>query len=376
VNIPTQRIKPLSEGYFHSLDGLRGLAMILVLIFHFARMKSSAFTFEIGWVGLQIFFVLSGFLITRILLSSKNLTLKHFLRQFYLRRALRIFPLYYGYLVLLLVLFFIINEPKDILGYYNYLLTYSYNFSILSNDWQLSRMYVHLWSLSVEEQFYIIWPFAVYFLSTKSLKKLMVGLILVVPLFRFLLQIYLTNTFESKDQEFIGNMVYWFSFSHFDAFALGGALNFVSEDFLGISKKIWLYITLLGCIVAGSINGLALQAHGLFEISTLGYPLHSTINNQHIWSYSLLNLFFAALIWNTITAKRSIFNFKPLQEIGKISYSMYIFHFAILIIFEKAGIQHYNNYLGLMLYLVVCTLFAYLLYHGVEKRILALKSKI
>lgn len=350
--------------------------MILVLVFHFARMKHSAFRFEIGWVGLQIFFVLSGFLITRILLSSKYLSLKDFLRQFYLRRALRIFPLYYGYLVLLLLLFFLTKEPKDILSYYAYLLTYSYNFSIFSNDWQISRMYVHLWSLSVEEQFYLVWPFAVYFLSTGSLKKLMMGLIFVVPLFRFLLQIYLVKAFESKDQELIGNMVYWSSFSHFDAFALGGALNFVKEDFLGISKKMWLYITLLSCMVAACINGLALLSHGLFEVSTLGYPLHSTINNQHIWSYSLLNLFFAALIWNTITAKRSIFNFKPLQEIGKISYGMYIFHFAILIVFEKAGVQYYNSYFVLIVYLVVCTLFAYVLYHGVEKRILVLKSKI
>ena len=158
--------------------------MLLVLVFHFARIKSSTFKFEIGWVGLQIFFVLSGFLITKILLASREKSLKDFLRQFFLRRALRIFPLYYGYLVFLLLLFFAFHEPKDILSYSTYLFTYSYNFSILSNDWEFSRMYVHLWSLSVEEQFYLVWPFAVYFLSVSSLKKLMVGLILVIPLFK------------------------------------------------------------------------------------------------------------------------------------------------------------------------------------------------
>ncbi len=204
----------------------------------------------------------------------------------------------------------------------------------------------------------------------------MVGLILVIPLFRFLLQIYLANAYESKDQEMIGNMIYWFSFSHFDAFAIGGAINFLQQDFLGIGKKTWLYITLLICIIVASINTVALQADGLFQLSTLGYPLHSTINSQHVWSYSILNLFFAALIWNTITAKRTIFNFKPLQEIGKISYGMYIFHFAILVIFEKIGLHYYNNFLALMAYLIACILFAYVLYHGVEKRILSLKSKI
>jgi peptidoglycan/LPS O-acetylase OafA/YrhL len=376
VTNPLEKPTLLTQGYFHSLDGLRGLAMLLVLVFHFARIKSSTFSFEIGWIGLQIFFVLSGFLITKILLSSKEKPLKDFLRQFYLRRALRIFPLYYGYLVFLLLLFFVIHEPKDILSYIIYLLTYCYNFSILSNDWELSRMYVHLWSLSVEEQFYLVWPFAVYFLSANSLKKLMIGLILVIPLFRFLLQIYLAHAYQSKDQEMIGNIIYWFSFSHFDAFALGGAINFLQGDFLGMGKKTWLYITLLACIIAGSINAFALQADGLFQLSTLGYPLHSTINSQHVWSYSILNLFFAALIWNTLTTKQSIFNFKPLQEIGKISYGMYIFHFAILIIFEKMGIHNYNNFLALLAYLAVCILFAYLLYHGVEKRILSLKSKI
>jgi peptidoglycan/LPS O-acetylase OafA/YrhL len=376
VTKPLEKPTLVTQGYFHSLDGLRGLAMLLVLIFHFARIKSSTFRFEIGWVGLQIFFVLSGFLITKILLATKEKSLKDFLRQFYLRRALRIFPLYYSYLVLLLLLFFVIHEPKDILRYYAYLFTYSYNFSILSNDWELSRMYVHLWSLSVEEQFYLVWPFAVYFLSASSLKKLIAGLILVIPLFRFLVQIYLASSYESKDQEMIGNMIYWFSISHFDAFALGGAINFLQDNFLGIGKKTWLYITLFTCIIVGCINAFALQAEGLFQISTLGYPLHSTINGQHVWSYSLLNLFFAALIWNTITAKQSIFNLKPLQEIGKISYGMYIFHFAILIIFEKIGLHYYNNFLALLAYLITCILFAYLLYHGVEKRILSLKSKI
>ncbi len=373
---PVEKISPITHGYFHSLDGLRGLAMLLVLIFHFARIKSSTFRFEIGWVGLQIFFVLSGFLITKILLSTKDKSLKVFLRQFYLRRALRIFPLYYSYLLFLLLLFFIIHEPKDIFKYATYLFTYSYNFSILSNDWQLSRMYVHLWSLSVEEQFYLVWPFAVYFLSVESLKKLITSLIIVVPLFRFLLQIYLAHAYEAKDQEMIGNMIYWFSFSHFDAFALGGAINFLKEDFLGIGKKMWLYLTVSSCIIVGVINAFALQAAGLFEISTLGYPLHSTINGQHVWSYSLLNLFFAALIWNTITPKQSIFNFKPLQEIGKISYGMYIFHFAILIVFEKIGLHYFNNFVALIAYLIACIIFAYLLYHGVEKRILRLKSKI
>jgi peptidoglycan/LPS O-acetylase OafA/YrhL len=366
----------LNTGYLPTLDGVRGVAVLLILLFHFGRMKDVTLRLEIGWIGVQLFFVLSGFLITKILLANKNQSLKSYLRHFFLRRSLRIFPLYYLYLSFLLLLFIAIDEPKDILHYGAHLLTYTYNFSILSADWQLSRMYVHLWSLSVEEQFYIIWPFAVFFLSTQSLKRLMLALILLIPIFRFLLKLYLATTFEGKDQEFIGNAVYWFPLSNFDAFAIGGAINFLKEDFLSLGKKAWLIITFSLCVIGGVLNGTFLEVNGFFDITTLGYPLHSTANNQHVWSYTLLNFFFAVLLWNVLEAKASVFNFKPLQEIGKISYGMYVFHFLILVMFEKMKIHVYTDLVTLFIYLTICVAVAKIIYSTVEKKILLLKNKI
>jgi peptidoglycan/LPS O-acetylase OafA/YrhL len=375
LNESLEKTSLLNTEYFHSLDGIRGLAVLFVSVFHFGRMKTSSLKFEIGWVGLQIFFVLSGFLITKILLATKGNSLSSFFRQFYLRRALRIFPLYYGYLLLILMLSFAFNEQKD-LKYAYFLFTYSYNFSIFQEGWELSRMHVHLWSLSVEEQFYLIWPFAIYFLSVKSLKKLMLCLILIIPLLRFALEVYLTNTFASKDQELIGNMVYWFSLSNFDAFAIGGAINFLGNDLLGFNKKRWLILTMAICIVVAILNGSKLSSIGIYDISSFGFPLHSTLNEQHLWSYTLLNFFFAALIWNTLTAKRTPFNFKPLQGIGKISYGMYVFHFLILIVFDKLRIFIYNDLVTLIIYLFTCIAVSYLSYYGIEKRILSFKNKI
>lgn len=369
-----KKLDSSTPSYFHALDGLRAVGMFFVITFHFARVNNSAFRFEIGWIALQLFFVLSGFLITRILLLDKGLLLKSFLKKFYIRRILRIFPLYFAYLLLIVILYGLFSEPKDFPKYALGLFTYTYNFSILSADWTLSKAFVHLWTLSVEEQFYLVWPFAVYFLSTDNLKKLILILILGVPVFRMLLESYLTST-NPGDQEFIGNAVFWFSFSHFDAFAVGGAVNLIGDKFLGIGKRQWLVLLFLMCTLGGILNGLSLIQLGAFEVSALGYPLHGTYNLQHVWSYTLLNSLFAVTIWNIIDLKNSIFESKPLVFIGKISYGIYIFHFVVLIVLEKTNVLKLPELLSFPIYFGLCTLAGYISYFWFEKRFLALKTK-
>lgn len=349
--------------------------MLFVVTFHFARVNDSAFRFEIGWVALQLFFVLSGFLITRILILDKDLALKPFLKKFYWRRILRIFPLYFAYLILLTLVYILVSEPSELPKYALGLYTYTYNFSILWKDWALSKAFVHLWTLSVEEQFYLVWPFAVYFLSIGNLKKLILILIVVVPVFRFMLEGYL-GTVILNDQELIGNAVFWFSFSHFDAFAIGGAVNLIGNKFLGLDKKKWLLLLVIACLLVGIINGLSLSHLGVFEISTFGYPLHGTMNLQHVWSYTLLNSFFAAVIWNIIGLKNSIFELKPFVFVGKISYGIYIFHFVVLIVLEKTGILALPELVSFSLYFGLCILAGSISYFWFEKKFLAMKSKV
>ena len=141
------------SGRLTQLDGLRGLAILGVLVNHFAQFQGAL---QCGWAGVSLFFVLSGFLITRILLHQKKLIVENkntfwqSISIFYIRRALRIFPLYY--LIVLLMIFFNAQNAQNLSPY---LLSYTFNFIVSASNFTGPNW---LWSLSVEEQFYLAWP--------------------------------------------------------------------------------------------------------------------------------------------------------------------------------------------------------------------------
>src|SRR6185369_10595810 len=174
------------DGHIPVLDGIRGLAILLVLVAHFngeAILKEYyplvgpiatklALT---GLMGVDLFFILSGFLITGILLKTKNS--EHYFLNFYARRVLRIFPLYYG--VLLFVFWVLPNIIKlDVAAKYItsqqwWLWTYLNNFpGHPSLDSSKIYQLGHFWSLAVEEHFYLVWPLMVYSFSAHRLKKI------------------------------------------------------------------------------------------------------------------------------------------------------------------------------------------------------------
>ncbi|HET7898547.1 MAG TPA: acyltransferase, partial [Flavisolibacter sp.] len=152
--------------YIKQLDSLRAIAVILVIITHWFP-EGHPLNFYTGvFNGVDIFFVLSGFLITRILLENRKeaealgTSKLQITRNFYIRRFLRIFPIYYAYILVLFIL-----GPKTgthIRENIPYFLTYTANFYFLQHKWE--GMLSHLWSLSVEEQFYLLWPWLMLFL--------------------------------------------------------------------------------------------------------------------------------------------------------------------------------------------------------------------
>src|SRR5215510_2780284 len=141
------------------LDGLRAIAFLLVFAFHSEYL-------QIGWIGVQFFFVLSGFLITGILLDmKKSLPPRDYFFKFYGRRFLRIFPLYYFYLLVmagillwLISVHYRINYLKIFFEQVRYAVLYVYDFFFSTIWFKQSYFLNHFWSLSVEEQFYIFWP--------------------------------------------------------------------------------------------------------------------------------------------------------------------------------------------------------------------------
>jgi peptidoglycan/LPS O-acetylase OafA/YrhL len=165
------------RGFSHlpALDGIRGLAVLLVLADHLVSWKGHsgrwivdvlAEVHSFSWVGVNLFFALSGFLITGILVDT--LDNPNFFRTFYARRILRIFPLYYGFLLILLLL----TKPLNLSwgGWQYFYLTYTANLALWWDKPMLLSPFriIHLWSLQVEEQFYLIWPLVIYFCRNRS----------------------------------------------------------------------------------------------------------------------------------------------------------------------------------------------------------------
>jgi peptidoglycan/LPS O-acetylase OafA/YrhL len=178
------RFDPIVRSEMPELDTIRGTAILMVLFYHgyfwSGGLKGltgieKAFV-EItrpGWLGVNLFFVLSGFLITGILLDSKSAP--HYFRRFYTRRALRILPAYYG---ILLVLLFYGLRPRSFLALSFFYLS---NVTVLFG---VKAAYPVLWSLAVEEHFYLLWPAVVHKLSSWAVERCALGIVCVVPLLR------------------------------------------------------------------------------------------------------------------------------------------------------------------------------------------------
>lgn len=365
--------------YVKSLDGVRAVAVLLVMLFHYRIYSFGSAGIGLGWIGVQLFFVLSGFLITRILLKEKENNLEFYLKKFYWRRSLRIFPLYFGYLFAVSVVFFITRQPSFLGDKLPYLYTYTFNFTRLFPDWKHSPVSTHLWSLSVEEQFYIFWPFFVYFLSSKSLRIGVGSILLLVPFFRWALGYYLSH-FGNLQPEAIGEAIYWCTFSHIDAFALGGAVSVFDLEHK-IKKPAYLLLgTGLLAILAGGVNALYLMQYDPdFEISSLGYPIGGMHNLQHVWSYTLLNITFAALIvfLLSLQGKKNIFTNPLLVSIGRVSYGMYLFHWVMLAAYSVAVRKlpvAVNSLVLFTVYFFLVYGVALVSYHVYEKRFLRLKD--
>lgn len=187
--MPAPLSKSPAQGHIPALDGIRGLAILMVLCVHFFMSYTPQNFLESliqkisghGSLGIDLFFMLSGFLITGILLDTKSNV--RYLRNFLVRRFLRIFPLYY--LVLTLVLLALWFIPQDQQPFYSkvweaqpWAWSYLFNFFVAHEGAWTVPYIGHFWSLAVEEQFYLFWPLIVYRLSAKRLMQLSTVIIL------------------------------------------------------------------------------------------------------------------------------------------------------------------------------------------------------
>lgn len=161
------------------LDGVRAVAVSCVMAFHFIPWVNQIAA--LGSIGVRLFFVLSGFLITRILLASRQYQVSAALRSFYIRRALRIFPVFY--VVLAIAAALNIGPLRSTIGWHLTYLTNAYLFN--RGSWHGSIS--HLWSLAVEEQFYLVWPWLMLLLPLRWLRPMIVAMIFIAPMSRMVI---------------------------------------------------------------------------------------------------------------------------------------------------------------------------------------------
>ena len=311
------------------LDGLRAVAILLVFFLH-------ADYVYIGWVGVQLFFVLSGFLITDILLRMKESESgKDFFKKFYGRRFLRIFPLYYFYLALMLIIAAILIRADYRTNYMelfqaqaSYAFVYAYNLFNASAAYSgESRLIGHLWSLSTEEQFYIFWPLILFLTPKKHLKKLLLAAVLFGPLFRLGVTVLFRFGTVSFLHDDMGVVIYVLPFSQVDAFALGALIT----QFKFPKARLQFFILL----ALTPIVGLATQYYStgaLDTVSALGFPFPLQYDLKQVWGYFYLNYLFALLIYLVVKEKMflRLLDNKVMRYLGKVSYGLYVYHYAVI----------------------------------------------
>ena len=356
-----QSLAPADRSVIESLDGIRGLAICLVVAFHLEWVG-------FGWTGVQLFFVLSGFLITRLLLArAGEHGLGDYLIDFYRRRSLRILPLYFGLLVVTALVVYAAGIHGETRAALPYASTFTLNLIYLPALSSAPFVFTHFWSLCVEEHFYLFWPFAIFFLRDR-LGALCIALIVAGPLVRALTGALWIAGGGRLEPYVVVNL---FSTSHIDAFASGALLCAIPALSERITKRaVGLLLLALGV--------------GFFARHQAGW-LQTIFHYKYVWIYTLINLLSALSIVLAIGhgPVRRIFSWGWLRSLGRISYGLYVFHYPLLFalpsavaaVEQQVGASTATRLGCKIVYLAVLLILAKLSYRYFESPFLKLKDR-
>ncbi len=364
------------------LDGVRGLAILIVTIYRFGkqfpqdhwfgRLFHSAIQF--GDTGVELFFVLSGFLITGILVDAKDSA--HFFRNFFARRSLRIFPLYFGSLLLLLVLFPALrispSEFQPAIDQQFYLWTYLTNVQMsILQAWCFGPL-DHFWSLAVEEHFYFLWPLVIFFFSLNTSLRIAIFLTVLISFGRIGYAAISTNDVAPDV----------LSIFRFDSLLMGAILALQIRQPSGLEPlRRWLWIALPALVICGA--ALAIKGGRVLTIPLTIIPL--------IWACIMIGLLTSSR--KSILAR--LFDLQFLRRLGKFSYAMYVFQSPLIpltaSVVSIAGLARVFemvpvvpslanvNILGGLAYIVVMFVLTYgaavLSWYTIERHFLKLKDR-
>ena len=320
----------MDRGHIRELDSLRAVAVGLVFVQHW-NVAGLEHLYTGGW-GVRFFFVLSGFLITGILLNSRERItrgskLSYELKTFYIRRTLRIFPVYYLVLAFAAVAAlpgFRQNLPWHVL--YGSNIRYS-----LDGHWPQTAS--HLWSLAVEEQFYLLWPAMIFLLPRRVTLPMIVALITFAPIFRHVMR--LSSGHHIAAMTLMPGCL--------DALGIGALLAYARHHKMVTSR--W-SLPLLAASVP--IFWIDLE----FGLALVGAAVVNAVSNA------------------SGSSSVSFLRLKPICYLGTISYGLYLYH-----PFVYQLLVSYHMYAKLFVYMVLTIGLATLSWEGFEKPILRLKDR-
>jgi len=358
----SQRVTYLLHHRIKILDGFRGLAILLVIGYHYLDF------FSFGWAGVDLFFVLSGFLITGKLVES--LGAAHYFRTFYIKRILRIVPLYYTILVLFFVVIpfllpsFVSVSFQELLQEQLYYWAFAVNIYDSVHGWPQNVILIHFWSLACEMQFYLLWPFIIYFFYNqgRGLIILLVSFCLAGLLFRMSGQFFLPL-----------NEIYRYVLlpGRIDAFSAGALLYlFLRKDYLTAQKPKLLYISVVTLAVI------------LVLIVVKQTAWHYSVDIVRKYGFTLDAIFWASLMGYFLSVDthfmKHIFSGRLMTSLGKYSYGMYVFHWPLYIIISKQDIFNSGHRdktwsLAAVSFAVTCVC-SFASYQLLEKHFLKLKQ--
>lgn len=295
--------------FIAELDGLRGIAILMVMVHRFWPRSDTSVAADVagaGWIGVDLFFVISGFLITGILLETRGEP--QYFRNFYVRRVLRIFPLYYLFVGTILIVFSSNPEFREHAGSPLWYLFYLGNVpeGMLGND--VPYWLAPVWSLAIEEQFYLTFPLLVALLDRRRLTIMLLAILVISPVIRT------TTMLIAPEQE---RVQYLFTLCRLDTIAIGCLLAIFLRGLDLERHRVWLRKAGIGILIGAAIIGLI---SGLDRTTSFG----------RIFGYSIVALGCGAMVMLAMLVRdqRSSAPLRAawLRYFGKLCFGLYLLH--------------------------------------------------
>lgn len=319
-------------GRLDAVDGLRAIAMTAVVAQHCKLAPA-------GWTGVWLFYVISGFVITRTFQSETDPEPRRAYRAFIHRRFFRIVPAYLAYIAVNLV---VMAATDHRIGFRDvpFLLSFTFNWQMIFQLWPTPEgwsAFGHLWTLSVEEQFYLVFPTLFLFLTRRRFKLIASLLVLAGPLIRLLFARTVAAT--TSDPNGLAFAVYAASFTQFDAFLMGALLSLFEAKVRhepAVRRRLVL-AAFASALIYGLAYGIANLASGASGIDLARNVFSGILYGQgrEIFVYTVVDLVAVSLVGLALSETRlqRTLSHPALCFVGRVSYGAYLYHALVLWLF-------------------------------------------